>query len=395
MKKGMKGTAIFAAALCALFPISACDRDGGEEAQSQSKVVAGFESYDEMQTFNYYNSFGKIDVNKNPLYVTQGEASAKLTVYGKPRNSAPAMHIYMDTEYSDQRDFSHVFLVTFDMYNASAAATDVRFNFNTFADGNRQSFQSKSVTLAPGEWTNAVIPVDRAVAGLLCDLTAVECLTFTFEGIQEADDEPLVIYADNLQVYFDDKTVEPIQKTFADKEILNFDEDTDLYFATPKTLCRESCKPSLSINRMKKYAREGNSLKISVPKSEHPVDAYSFSGVEFSASLMNQIDLTVLSPENSQGGALTFSICNDSRKVRRLYFHLYDTTGGQTFLWVDMPAGEWLDVVFEYDRLIEAGVKLSSVDRMDMLYDDAAGADSAFNLYVDNIRLQYEPLTDK
>ena len=93
-----------------------------DAALKEDVLVNGFENWTpDLQTALIYNDFGKVSLNTDKKFITQGERSARLDPLGGKyvSSSAPIVMFSLrsDTYGFDYSDLSYAEYVTFDMYN--------------------------------------------------------------------------------------------------------------------------------------------------------------------------------------------------------------------------------------------------------------------------------------
>ena len=61
--------------------VTAC-KDENESTEKDSGVFIGFETFEEAAKCNYYNYFGRVEINKQSAFVSEGKASLKINAIG-------------------------------------------------------------------------------------------------------------------------------------------------------------------------------------------------------------------------------------------------------------------------------------------------------------------------
>ena len=183
------------------FPLVFASCGGEKDARVKKATISTFSSYEEMQTFNYYNSFGKIGVNTDPKFITDGNTSARVEIHGNPKGNDPSMYIWCDTKYFSANDFSYVKALTMDVFNESGRETKLTLSFTSRKNKLRKTYPGTEYLLSPGK-NNLVYYIDRQVAKYLCDIDALEYIRFDFAQTDSFDTFSL-LYLDNLEAHYE------------------------------------------------------------------------------------------------------------------------------------------------------------------------------------------------
>lgn len=250
---------ILAAVLsCAMLGAAACSGEttGQPETGEYATAVANFEEYDDVYNIlmSWYNTgtIGRWEINKDSRYVSEGTGSAKWTmdasvaeVWQQTRmDCAQPMvaHYYLAGNLSvDMTDMSKVRCISVDCYNANDF--EVTFGGCIFTE-ETFTYASSSVTVKPGRWATLKIRLNPFIAGKY--FTAVRRITFTVDydhKVMEKNSEvakkgqlyypQAVVYIDNMYAVKDDAPVQT-NKNFADeKEILYFNDLSDVKYVNP------------------------------------------------------------------------------------------------------------------------------------------------------------------
>ena len=131
------------------FPLVFASCGGEKDARVKKATISTFSSYEEMQTFNYYNSFGKIGVNTDPKFITDGNTSARVEIHGNPKGNDPSMYIWCDTKYFSANDFSYVKALTMDVFNESGRETKLTLSFTSRKNKLRKTYPGTEYLLSP------------------------------------------------------------------------------------------------------------------------------------------------------------------------------------------------------------------------------------------------------
>ena len=91
-----------------------------------NEKISSFETLEEYYTFQFGGRFGKVNVNEDKTYVTDGEASMKMEVWGQVHKTGvegPTVQITLDE--SGSTDLSRLKNFTFDLFNQTGEARTI------------------------------------------------------------------------------------------------------------------------------------------------------------------------------------------------------------------------------------------------------------------------------
>ena len=187
-------------AVCGFAACNDTDKTSQEKPNlPQSVLLSGFESEKELLTMIFSNLHAKVEVSDE--HVTDGEHSAKMTIYGKLSNDKTYykdndFYIVPGNAFLSKMDYSDVVGYSIDIFNASNKPLNFVFGYNhllmsadTYTIGRR--------VLQPGE-NHLTFEIDNNVVKTFTDVTAIKDFAFYVEG-RDIDDEPTVLYLDNFR----------------------------------------------------------------------------------------------------------------------------------------------------------------------------------------------------
>ena len=291
--------AILLSLVCFCSILTSCGGSGGESSSESEKessnqqvqedgsiTLMGFEDVNELLksvAFTAYES--KIELCDDEQYVTQGNYCAKMKLNQSLINNSShyydsTFQVLCNTQYLKRRDYSNVDYLAIDIYNA----TDYEVEF-ILSLGNRFNIVYDTV-LKPG-----ANPLAIYLNGEAYNFSAIDVWDFNFRGLK-AEQSSLEIYVDNLRVYERAESVKMHDKKedFATEKWYTFDNDRDAYlfwqFGTSESIFS---MPRMTINRDKRYIREGNgSMKIDFKtKKDGSVDITSFRSADYELGNLN------------------------------------------------------------------------------------------------------------
>ena len=238
IKKFLSVLSVTAVAAAGVFSLAACDGDGKQGAD-ETKVptevtLAGFESYEDgLQMMRMLQGFGKISLNDNKTYVSQGEKSAKLQVQGlvsgsrKPECFIPFSSKYFEYDYCN---LLKVKSVSFDIYNASDSEKQLISGIVTAHKLNSSitGCMEEKVMLKPG-WNSIVVPIDHDSLARVMDVTQAEGYFFRFMREYNVKlDECPTFYLDNFKLNLcDEVTLSEVRPSLV---AADFEDEFEKYF---------------------------------------------------------------------------------------------------------------------------------------------------------------------
>ena len=173
--------------------------------------LLGFESYEEITGAKLAmgKMLGRMEINTDAQYLTQGSGSVKLTVQGN--YNEPSAHPYIKLDFLNTScttcDFSKFRSISFDVYNASEKDLHIKASIHVGKeDGNYIGTAKETFTLKAKSWTTCTYDLSKMAGFSIYDFTSVRYLTVEFlEHKTNREDAPYVLYIDNLiGTYFAD-----------------------------------------------------------------------------------------------------------------------------------------------------------------------------------------------
>ena len=248
MKKKNCVLACLLSLVCCAAGFAGC---GGEPAPDpdaalkEDVMVNGFEDWTpDLQTALIFNDFGKVSLNTDKTYVTQGERSARLDPLGGAyvSSSAPIVMFSLksDTYGFDYADLSYADYLSFDIYNAQDEDKTVYAGFagevNSVSSVSRVG--EKEFVLKPG-WNSCQLEVEAALISIMGDLTEVPGVYFRFESagsanvVDEGENKTPRYYLDNMWlIKKPDKSESDFTMELRENEIADFERIWQEYMFT-------------------------------------------------------------------------------------------------------------------------------------------------------------------
>lgn len=175
---------------------------GCKEEETERVVLASFETYDEVVMHSMSNHFGRMSVQKDGQYVTEGEASLKIEPTGSYTNSVPpTFYIHTDTQAFKMSDFTTVSNLSFDIFNAASEPRHIRVSILGRNDGQEYALPVMEAELAPETWN--VVSYDFSDGAIrkgnpgISDITRIQIAFLEYQQTAGSY-TPDVYYLDNV-----------------------------------------------------------------------------------------------------------------------------------------------------------------------------------------------------
>ena len=380
--------ALFLAVLI-MFGVSAgCGGDSSDVSADAVTIISGFNEMKELRSFKYTDYFYRAEITDDSRYITEGNAAAKLTIDGGD-GGIPEFSVFTNTQWCKIKDFSMVQALSVDIYNADDKDHTVKIAFTTRNGGvDRTSYVGKKYTLKPGA-NDVVFQFDRSMAAFVCYIDKVEYVTFTFDN---GHNDPYVLYMDNLKAHMTDKAAEQLTKEYKEGELLFFDDKVDRCFVKATTIRAIASEAGeISINRDARYISSGNgSLKCTVAVNP-ATTGYTSPAITISGQPVQRVDFSEYSKmqfkvmcDKALAGNMNFSV--EFYDVNDVFLNSIDHIRNYIPWGEPLAADTWYTLEVKMSDLVNAGLDLTKIDRINFYYGTPASGD-AYSWYVDDITL--------
>lgn len=350
-------------------------------------LLSGFSDFRELRTFKFSGYFDKAEVNEDEAYITEGTASAKLTVDGG-LGGIPEFSIYTDTKYNTKSDWTDVQAISVDVFNADETARSMWVSFMTRESGaTRAEYLEKEYSLKPG-YNLITYVIDREVANRICYLDKVEYVNFRFEN---GHDDPYILYMDNLQAHLTEEPIGEMEKAYEEGELLFFDDPVDRYFASATTIRAMATEAAtLSMCRDPRYIKSGTgSLQATVVVDPAGLATHS-PAVTISGEPVTRVDFSLYSK-------VQFSVMTDADlpannmmveffDVNGVFLNAIDDIRAQIGWGTMIEAGKWYTLEVDIQTLVDAGLDVTKIDRINFYYQHVMSGEP-FSWYFDEFTL--------
>lgn len=246
-------------------PVNAVDETENTDGLQETVKLTTYEqinTYDTVQDVmeSVYNAwFGKADLNTDAQYITQGEGSVRLEVWGSffAGTVNPSMEIRLNG--NDVMDLSRLKNVQFDIFNATGEKSYVEVALSI---GDKTTNYQK-IELETGKNEIKLAYNVKGMAGGY-DMTQGKRILLRFPKKANEEAKTNVFYLDNVGVGMTLKEPTPYQMTFDEGEFCSFDKNYQEFVTNVGAVSTGDSYPVLSINKDKAYSynRQGKSLKV-------------------------------------------------------------------------------------------------------------------------------------
>lgn len=376
--------------------LSACGKESPEGAgnggtKSDDRLSLNtFDDYDDVAAVFYKNMLGKIDVNKDGRYVSEGTGSAKIEI-DNAQMSFGNYEKYTGTPYlsfttagdwgTPLTDLTKIACLGIDIYNANAYNVNVILKVNS---------EDKEIL---NDW--AVLESGRmnylrfAVNPLFLEEINGEVLEYNFYLDYPSVEEKTLFYVDHF--YAVKATSEkPEIRTPAAGTIVDFSSDADLLYirnisGEPKTswVLRYNLPNFRFARSTEIYAAENKKSSLKLSCKGATLDSDSQPNIYFEEHQRYGIQiLTSLVQKcvNGSTSALKARVMSDADTPVKVFLRIYDSvTGAYAEKSEILQPNEWTDVTLDDF----AGVDISRPGKITLLYD--SWNTDAFHLYIDGV----------
>lgn len=316
---------------------------GCKEQNPKEKVVlASFETYDEVAMHSMSLHFGKISIQKEEEFVTEGESSLKIEPVGDYETPImPVFEIHTDVDAFALSDFSEISLLTFDIYNAAEDYKTIDVTILGRDNGQEFALPELEVRLAPRSWN--IVSYDFSDGTILKGNPGIKDITRINIGFEDfrttgGDYTADVYYLDNIVGIFGE--VEDFAPPRAADEILNFESLGDL-----KVL---GVQGEISLSNETSPLKVGQGKMSLKAEGSGTITVYLDNLLTDAQREKNSVSLDVMN-EMSIGGNYTFTIAFKDETVSAGVVRVREECfigayGWQTFSFdtADFPEGKTL-----------------------------------------------------
>lgn len=378
-----------------MFAFAACSREKQEQTSegfvSSLPLISNFESLEEVYSrMSFLNRFGKVSLNADKQYVTEGEHSLRLEVHGDYVDNTDPVLMRVSFEGLEREgvpyiDLSRLETVQMDLFNNTDAEQTLEVAL--VVDGVTSDYVK--VSAAAGKNEDLTVAYDVKGLGVGADMTKAEALLIKFPKPASMQEQPKLFYLDNLRFTFLAQAPAPIEIELDENEFCSFDKAYQKYVVQPGGIGpTEGCQPTLSTNTDLKYCKDytGRSLKMVLPRGSEPIgDGWPyFSFIEKLVKSFNYVDLM------ERGAEFVFDVYNEGSAYNfslEVWTDIQGLSGGYSFT----AANGWTEVRVSLKTLMggskgEATVA-SNANKILISYGKFDAPDKT--VYFDNFRFEF------
>lgn len=230
------GAGVFAA-------IKLLNKEAEPTVVTEEKTVKllSFDSYQEVAgaKIRMENQFGKMTINADKKYITEGEGSLKVIPQGDYTKAGLNPYLQLDcmnTTFGTS-DLSDLETITMDVYNNSDETVQVAVNF-TIANYSETFMATPTVIydLEPNAWTECVYNVSEEIVASYFNLANTRYMTIVFlDHKTSKDDTTSELYLDNLYGTRYDETPEVNRFEYDFYQGIGFEDIAEQYLVTGAT----------------------------------------------------------------------------------------------------------------------------------------------------------------
>jgi len=351
---------------------------GTEEAPDDvvpdsENLILGFESYAQITGAKIAtgNMIGRMEINKDSRYISQGKASLKVVPQGD--YSVPGKDPYFKLDLLDTTcatdDFSQFKSITFDVYNGQAETLHIRAGLVLGSDPNSYLTTIKqTIALNPNSWTTCSYDLSVVAGCGFYDLANVRYMTIAFaEHKQSKEDIPNVLYIDNLQgvPYGENEGPAPVE--FGMETGLDFETYGHEYLFTGQGKASDA-----AVDRVRYYSagvvrapENGGSYGL---RLSHESDYFPTFRIHFGKTLPADTQITF-----QAYGRLTSGTSQYNQSIFEF------SAGGEATK--QFACGQWTELTINLAEPAEYVDLFWNIDRAGITSTSASG-----EVYIDNIR---------
>lgn len=370
-KKKFLTLGLIGVCLVGLFGGAACKPTGENSSLDsapsvQETLICGFDSYKELTSLRWVNSFGAVELSTE--YKTQGDNAAMLTVRGHHESTfKPQVIIPTDTDYVTRTDYTDVESVLLDVYNANATEQKIGFQYLTKTE-NSKILSAEIIETIPAKTQETIeFKIDRNVTAQFLNLDLVASLRLTFENQKTYHDPNRIFYVDNMRIKTTDVPIDTSVKVRKDGEYESCDRPEYLS-VWGNILPYVYSKSDLSFNDNSTYIKGGEgSFKLTSHYSGGSATAVQTVGFNIQKSLHQDI---------SKYYSISFWVYNANDVPIKFFIN-------EMFV-RSLPAQDWVQIEITTDWLQSQGLDITNFGPKFQFH---TYSDKQYTWYIDEICL--------
>lgn len=369
--------------VCSLFVLCGCQKD-----TQQAPVETAYNFEKTIRPVGMNALFGKVLLNTDPQYVSEGEQSLQLIPSG---TYADQLYVYFPFESStlviNYMDLNYLSNVYVDVYASDAMNLGVGFYFSQKAD---LRAEPQYFSLQQG-WNELVVPVQHALLALQYELTG--CYGAYVQLEYSAVENKQCVWLDNIRVEKRSEPVEVEQNIILDEwdgycELADFEHAYQQLLATPYTIYNNAQLPSVKVVKAADYGFEAASGEKVLRLETYPAVSYGTGGTSwtqlaFSDKWLEALDITRFNPDEYE---LKFNVYQQGDISTLLELNLYHGYNGMDWAGITSKKDCWVEYSAPLSKFSNFCSKPSQLVFAWMDWDPMLGDSCVF--YIDNIRIE-------
>lgn len=364
------------------------------ETLSKYKAINGFECIQDVMDCVYLNQFGRAEFNTDEDFITEGEGSVKLTVYGSffAGTAVPTMNIRLNG--NGVLDLSRLKNIQFDIFNQTGEKSFVEVALTI----GKVTSNYQKVQLETGK-NSIELPYNvKGMAGGF-DMSQGKAISIKFpRASSKATAENNVFYLDNVGIGMTLKAPTPYEMEFDDGEFCSFEKNYQEYMTKVGGISTGDDFPILSVNYDRAYSmnKQGRSLKVVIPTQTSPGGTPYFSLAD---EIWHSFDWEALGAENKY---FVFDMYPDMQKkfTLRIYiwrsvsdlpsnrYHVDLTAEPATWNTFRIPIKDWVTPADDGYVMMGKDVAAGTYNYGAPMFLTSKTTGDPITLYFDNFRIE-------
>ena len=335
-----------------------------------------------------HSSFGVVDLNADPNYVSEGVQSIQLT----PKTTVDdQLYVFFPFSSSKLRinytDLNYVSAVDIDVY----APVDMTIEFGMyFSDSGTLKAEPTSVSLKKG-WTTVNVPIQHSLIALQYDL--MECRGMYAKVGMEAVEAAQSVYLDNIRVTTQTEPVEVDVNILLDEwegycELADFEHAYQQIIAMPYTTYNAAALPEVKVVKAADDGLEAPSGERILRVETYPRTTSGTNSTWTQLAFADQWFQTLdISRFKDQGYELKFDVYQEGAFSTLLELNLYHDYG-MDWGGINTQEGKWI----EYSAPLDSFANWLDNPKQFVFswLDWNAELGDVCVFYIDNIRIEKE-----
>lgn len=353
------------------------------QSQGEYDTLVDFENSQEIKLSAVFeNQFGKTTVNKDPKFITHGEASARIEIYGDNNNITqmyPTIEFILDREPILKTDLTLYKSVDLDVFNSSDRDINIYSSMGSFT----KKLYSNAVefVLPKDEWTHIVLQLPKYADEKIVPVSQLTSVYFWFDIPQKNETKP-ILYFDYLAA--NKKEMKQNETENQANEIAFFESQSQIDDIISSGAFVYRSNPMLTKNTNTNFTTQGkNSLKIKALIPFKGVTVYKgYPLLSFRKERFKSIgDI------NSSGG-FSIDIYNNTSERRLISVNVYDEKNKvRSFYNIILDKERWTNFSATINEIKQYDIDVAKISKIDFYWEESGNYSQNLELYFDNFKL--------